>query len=357
MKVSYVPFKLIRKAVLVFVTGVILTTVGCAESAFSQDNPPVWIENPSRAYSDSRYLMATGSGSSLQRAEEAALANLARIFEATIESDRQTVQDYEEISRDGQITATEETARMLNLTNVRSEQDLLNTEILTRSESGGRYYALAGMERTPTLSIYTNRIEANFEEIQAYAEAGDRRENPIARLAAYRQALILKKINVDLIEQRSIIAGGGGAFSASNDFAPSVQDLEERFAKAQQNAPLYVDGSAPRGIITETENAVASLGFVTTQDESEAVLSVQVDYRHEPVLENRDDALFLYWTLDVALSHLQRGQTYGIFSTDGRSGATSQTDVRLRAHRDAESAINEDFPAFIAESLLKPSRE
>mgnify|MGYP006422103247 CR=1 FL=1 len=352
-----VPDASIRNLSMTLVISAVLGTLGCTSSATSQDNPPAWIENPSESYSERRYLMATGSGNSPQQAEEAALGNLARIFEATIESDRQTVQDYAEISRDGQIAATEETARMLDLTNVRSEQDLLNTEILAQSERGRLYYALAGMERTPTLSIYTDRIQTNREQIRAYADAGDTREDPIARLSAYRQALILTEINSDLIEQRSIIAGGGGAFSMDDGFTLSVQDLEERFAEAQRDAPLYIEGNAPDDILTEASSTVEALGFVTIRNPNEAILRVYVDYKHEPVLESREDASFLYWTLNVSLSHSHREQTYGTFSVDDRSGATSERGVRIRAHRNAREALTEEFSSFVVRSLLQVSVE
>ena len=352
---------MLRLSLLTACAVLVAILMGCASSESTStdttgpDGVPRWVEDPAQTHDTRRYLLASGSGTNTQQAQEQALSNLARMFEATIDASRRTVDNYEEITRDGGIAETEGTVRMLDLTNIRSEQDLLNTEVLAQQQADdGTHYALVGMHRTRTLAIYTERIETNRAQIETYVEAGETRTDPIEKLAAYRRALVLSQVNETLQEQRSIIAGGGGVPNLGDGTTPERTELEEAFTEAQRACPILVEGSTvPDAIHTQAAQSIEAAGFPTTRSPDDAILRAEVKYHQEPTLETRDDASFLYWTLDITVVDVQRNQTRGTFSADNRSGGLSATQAQQAAHRDARHALDTDLAQFLTDTLLR----
>ena len=111
---------------------------GCSGGAVAQsDAPPDWFLNPDQSYDPSRYLLAPAEGPSAQAAENRAFGNLARRFVADVEAGQSLRDEYEEVKTDGEVTDTQQETVMITESDVQSDQSLLNTEVLQRTQVGG----------------------------------------------------------------------------------------------------------------------------------------------------------------------------------------------------------------------------
>jgi rubrerythrin len=195
--------------------------LGCSggASAQSDGSPPDWFLSPGEAYDEERYLTAVASGPSAQAAQNKAFGNLARVFEADIEASKELRDDYQEVQTGGEVTSSTQETRLITRSDVRSDQKLLNSEVLERTQVGDTYYALVGMERQETVRIYAEEIRTNRSTIEDYRAAAQETDNPITRLAFLRKALVLAQVNERLTTQRNIVAGGSAPSTTSSPVA------------------------------------------------------------------------------------------------------------------------------------------
>ncbi len=325
--------------------------LGCSggtEVQRQKEAVPSWFEQPDQIYSDQQYLTATAAGPSSQAAQNQAFGNLARIFEADIESRQQLLDDYREVRQQGDIESTEQTTRMVTQADIRSNQELLNAQVLEQQETGGTHYALVGMERQETLRIYSQQIESNRANLDEYRTRAQQTDNPVTRLALLRKALVLARVNERLVRQRNIVAGGAAA-----DPASPITELEDAVRQAQVQCPVFVQADdVPSPIRSQVRSTLERRGFRLTDQAEEAVLDVRTSYEERPTLENRSDAHFLRWTLAIEVTDRTRNQALETFTTEERAGAPSESGAQRRAHNGARTAIQEDFSTFLDQILL-----
>ena len=346
--------RLDRVVLSVFVlSGLVFGLMGCSGGATAQQtasSPPNWFLSPEEAYSESRYLTAVASASSAQAAQDKAFGNLARIFEADIQASQALREEYEEVQRGGTVTQSQQDTRMITRSDIRSNQKLLNSEVLEQQQVGDTYYAMVGMERQETVSIYTEEIETNRSKIKDYRATAQQTENPITRLAFLQKALVFAKVNDRLVTQRNIVAGG----AAPSAGASPVTALEKSVREAQAACPVVVQAASddiPSSIVDQVGATLETAGFRVVASPEESILEARVKYNERPALESRDQE-FLRWTLAIELTDRTIQQTLETFTTEQRAGAMSEAALKRRAHNGARRAVENDFSTFLDQTLL-----
>lgn len=329
------------------------SVVGCSggAAAQSESSPPDWYLNPDEAYSEQRYLTAVASGATSQEAQNKAFGNLARVFEADIQASQDLRDDYREVQQGGEVTESQKETRLITRSDVQSNQKLLNSDVFEQGQRGDTHYAMVGMERQETLSIYSDEIESNRSLIADYRERAQASDNPITRLAFLQKALVLAKVNDRLITQRNIIAEGAGARMAEGS---PIAELEEAVRTAQSNCPVVVRADTddiPSSIVDQVGATLETAGFRVIKQPDTAILDALVKYQERPALESRDME-FLRWTLAIELTEQTSGQTLETFTTERRAGGNSKAGVERRAHNKARSAIKDEFSTFLEQTLL-----
>lgn len=335
-----------------FLAMVSIALAGCAGGAATQTDSgtPAWFVNPDAAYSEQTYLTAVAAGPSAQAAEDKAFGNLARVFEADIAAQQQLREDYREVQQGGDVTSSRQDTRLLTRSDVRSNQKLLNAEVLERAAAEGTHYALVGMERRETVRIYRDEIRRNRGTMAEYRTAAEAATNPVSRLAFLQQALVLAKVNERLITQRTIVAGGAAPSTAT----PPVAALQTAVREAQSNCPVAVQTDTPDvppSILDQVKATLQTAGFRVVAQPADAILQADVSYRERPALTSRDEE-FLRWTLAIALTDRTTQQTLETFTTEQRAGAMSAAALQRRAHNGARTAIKNDFASFLDRTLL-----
>lgn len=332
---------------------VLLVGVGCSGGATAQSDsgPPEWFLNPDDVYADGQYLTAVASGPSAQAAQDRAFGNLARIFEADIEASQELRDDYREAKQNGNVTNSEQDTRLITKSDVRANQQLLNTEVLEQDEVDDTHYALVGMHRRETIDIYSQEIESNRQKIEDYRATAQETSKPITRLAFLQRALVLAQANERLVTQRNIVAGGT---APDMSFSSPLTTLEKDVENAQSNCPVVVRSEAsdiPSSLQTQLGATLEAAGFRVIDRPDDAILEARLEYEERPALESREQE-FLRWTLAVELTDQTTGQTLETFTTEERAGGMSKAAVQRKAHNGARRVIENDFSTFLDQTLL-----
>ncbi|MDX1617577.1 MAG: LPP20 family lipoprotein [Balneolaceae bacterium] len=321
----------------------------------SSQSLPSWVDNPSNAYDDSRYLMAVGSGSTLREAHEDALSSLSRIFQAEIDASQELIDEFVETSRDDQFSS-ERTTQLLNVSRIGTNQELMNTEIL-QSEvvSNGTYYALAGMNRMESARIYNQEISNNDLKINEYETNASNESDLLQKLILLKKALVLAQVNENLSRQRNIILGGSSDRELNTQ---TLNRLQEKFRAVQRQVPVSIQGgSASETIVAAIERVFQDTGFTVAESDGNTgsgrpVLEVNVEYHTQRAELNRENAEFVKWELIIDIVNTMNNEAFRTFLTEGRDGALSYEDALKRADFTAREKIQNQFKSFLTKELF-----
>lgn len=332
---------------------VLFFLLACACSSqkpVSGNELPGWADNPSDVYNESQYLLAVGSGNTLNEAHESALGSLARIFQADINASQELIDEFIETSKNEEFSS-EQTTQLLNVTRIGSSQDLMNTQILESEVAGnGTYYALAGMDRLETASIYNQEISNNDLKIHEYETNAEQETDPLYMLILLKKALVLAEVNENLSRQRNILLGGASDRELNT---MTLTRIQENFRIIKQQVPVTIQSvSASETILTAIAGVFQQEGFNIDHSGREPVLEVKVDYQSREAELNRENNKFVKWELIIDIENNLSGQSFKTFITEGRDGALSYKDALKRADFSARKEIENSFKRFLNQELL-----
>lgn len=335
-----------------FLSALVVCISCSAQRNVSGSSLPDWVDNPSNHYSEADYLMAVGSGSTLKEAQQDALGNLSRIFKAEIDASQELIDEFAETSENGQFS-TQQTTELLNVTHIGSQQDLINTQIL-ESEVGpnGTYYALAGMDRTASVRIYSEEISNNELQIEELENNAEDEPDLLQKLVLLKQATMLAEVNENLAGQRNILLRGASDTELN---AQTLSRLQEKFRTIKQQVPVAVTTqTASEGITSTVAGVLQQAGFSVAGESysGEPVLEVNVDYQSQEADLNRPNMEFVKWELIIDIVNKYSERSFKTFMTEGRDGALSQADAVKRADYSARQKIERDFKQYLNKELL-----
>ncbi|MEX0719399.1 MAG: LPP20 family lipoprotein [Balneolaceae bacterium] len=342
-------YNLITFLSIVFL-GLIITS--CGSSNNLQNNAtPDWADNPGDFYSHDKYLLAVGSGSTLNEATSDAFASLSQIFQINIDAREELYDEFVETSKNNTDVFTEGTTKLLNNVIIGTNQELLNTSILESQVGGnGTYYALAGMDRMESGRIYSQEISNNSLKINDFESTSDKEENILQKLILLKKTRLLAGVNENLSRQYNIIMGGASDTDLS---ARTLSRIEEKFRTVQQSAVVKISSENATGtIISSVAEVFQNAGFSVSDNTESEVLEVVIEYGTQKAELNRDDAEFVKWELVINIHNKQANHSFKTFMAEGRDGALSYDDALKRADFTARKNITNQFKSFLNQELL-----
>lgn len=338
--------------VLCAISALLAWGCGSPKNASSGNNGiPNWVNNPGSEYNEQKYLMAVGSGSTLNEARGDAFASLSQIFQMDIDATEQVTSEFIDRNINNQLYS-ESTSQLLNNIKIGTNQELMNTTILTSEvDKYGTYHALAGMDRAESSRIYSQEISNNNIKINEFDQNAANEENILQKLVLLKKAQAIAAANEILTRQLNIIRGGAGTGGEATE---TLVRLQEKFRTAQQKAIVRL---ASENATSTVRAAVASVlqnaGFTISESMGNAILAVNVNYLTQKADLNRDDAEFVKWELIIEVNDLQTNRSFKTYMTEGRDGAPSYADALKRADFTARSKIEKDFNTFLNNELLQ----
>ncbi len=306
----------------------LLGLAGC--KSLTGGGTPDWVANPKSVYPENQYLVAVGEGDTRRTAENAAAANLARIFEAHIESDERLLDQSRETGKTFERT-TDFTANI----NILSSQTLYNIQHAEAwQDDRGRVHAVAYLNRRKTAAIYRDKIDEQTTRVNFLLANARETEDLLKKYATLRAANRHAAEAKYLLRQLKVIHP-----PSVPDSTPSYTENKIRKALAetarQIRVQIAVQGDDAHRITSVLEELITRYGFVIG---TPAVLKIVGSVSVDDTGQRTADLVFVRYTLALQVKEAD-GTTLISLSEKGREGHVSLAEARIRSFRTLENII------------------
>ena len=314
-----------HKIILPFV---LLTLAGC--KSLIGGGTPDWVANPKSVYPENLYLVAVGEGDTRRTAENAADANLARIFEAHIESDERLLDQTRETNKSFERT-TDFTAAI----NILSSQTLFNIQHAEAWQNDkGRVHAVAYLDRRETAAIYRDQIDEQTARVHFLHGQAGQTDDILKKYATLRAAVQHAAENKVLLRQLKVIhppsVPGSTPGYTENNIRKALADTAK-----QIRVQINIAGDDDRRMTAVIEELITRYGFVVG---TPSILKVDGRISVNDTGQRTADLVFVRYTLVVQVKDAS-GTVLVSINEKGREGHVSLGEARVRSFRTMETAI------------------
>jgi len=305
----------------------LLSLAGCKSLT---GGTPEWVANPKSVYPENQYLVAVGEGDTRRAAENAAAANLARIFEAHIESDERLLDQSRETGK-----SFERTTDFTTDINIISSQTLYNIQHAEAwQDDKGRVHAVAYLDRRKTAAIYRDKIDEQTTRVNFLLANARETEELLKKYATLRAANHHAAEAKYLLRQLKVIHPPSVPGST-----PSYTENKIRKALAetarQIHVQIKVEGDDDQRMTSVLEELITRYGFVVG---TPAVLKIDGRVAIADTGQRTAALVFVRYTLALQVKEAD-GTTLISLNEKGREGHISLAEARVRSFRTLENAI------------------
>lgn len=291
---------------------------------------PDWVANPKAAYPENQYLVAVGEGDTRRAAENAADANLSRIFESNIESDERMVDQTRETNK-----AFERTTDFTADINILSSQTLFNIQHAEAwHDRNGRVHAVAYLDRRETAAIYRGRIDDLAACVHFLLAQAGQAADPLKKYAALRAAARTAAENDLLLRQLKIIHPPSVASAtpgySNNTIRKALADTAQ-----QIRVQIQINGDDERRMAAVLEELITRYGFVVG---TPALLDITGRIAVSDTGQRTAGLVFVRYELSAQIKDAT-GTVLAAINNKGREGHVSLEEARVRSFRTLETAI------------------
>ncbi|MDH3345971.1 MAG: LPP20 family lipoprotein [Kiritimatiellaceae bacterium] len=291
---------------------------------------PEWLVNPKAVYPEKVYLAAVGAGDTRRAAENAAAANLSRIFEAHIESNErlldQSHENNEEIIRTVDFTAD---------INILSSQVLFNVQHAEAwKDDTGRIHAVAYIDRRETAAIYRDKIAEQTARIHFLSAHADTAKDLLTKYANLRAAMQHVMENKILLRQLKVIHPPSIPEATPDYIENNIRKSLADTAK-KNRVEINIEGDDNKRMTAVVEELITRYGFVVG---TPAVLQIEGRISVNDTGLQAHDLVFVRYSLFMQIKDAKETVLISI-REQGREAHTSPKEARIRSFRTIESAI------------------
>jgi len=291
---------------------------------------PDWVANPKAVYPEAQYLVAVGEGDTRRAAENAAAANLARIFEAHIESDERLIDQTRETGKTFERT-TDFTADI----SILSAQTLHNIQHAEAwRDKLGRVHAVAYLNRRETAAIYRSNINEQTTRIQFLLSQAEQNDDLLKKFATLRAAARAATENGLLLRQLKVIHPPSAVSATPGYSENNIRKALADTAK-QIRVQIKVDGDDDQRMTSVIEELITRYGFVVG---SPAVLKIDGRVAINDTGQRTAGLVFVRYELVVQIKD-GSGTLLAAVNDKGREGHISLAEARVRSFRTLETSI------------------
>lgn len=324
----------------------IIALVGC--KSLSGKGVPAWVENPKSIYPENKYLAAVGEGDTRRAAENSAAAQLARIFEAHIDSEERLLEKINETNRSFE-RSTDYAAKV----NILSSQTLFNLQHAEAWQNDkGRVFAVAYLNRRETAALYRDKIEAQTTQVNFLVANAAQTDDLLKKYATLRSAVRHATEARELVQQLKVIHP-----PSVPGVTPSYSErkIRQNLAETARNIRVYIavegDEQGRMGAILEEQ--ITRYGFVVG---TPATLNITGHVSITDTGQRAADLVFVRYILALQVTDSE-GLVLASLNNKGREGHISLSEARIRSFRTLENTIettgNARFDAYF-DALIDP---
>ncbi len=312
----------------IILTPLLLSLMSC--QSLTHNRTPDWVANPKAAYPENHYLAALGEGDTRRAAENAADANLARIFEAHIKSNERILDQSRE-TRD----AFERTTSVVTDINILSSQTLYNIQHAEAwKDNQARIHAIAYLDRRETAAIYRDKIDKKTESILFLLSQVESTQDLLKKYATLRVAAFRAAENNRLLKQLNVISPRSSTGTKLNYSENNIQKNLADIAK-QIRVEINVTGDDDRQITSVLEELITRYGFVVG---TPAVLKIDGHISINDTGQRTADLVFVRYQLLLQIKEAN-DLVLVVVNDKGREGHISLDEARIRSYRTLANTI------------------
>ena len=331
----------LRILTLILILPVILFS-GCSTSGTPVSKggkTPLWVTDKNAVYPPEKYLAEVGEGDSLKEAKSDAAGNIAAIFRTRIQVDNTIQTRYSEITGDNNavlsISGSTDIDQSITQT---SDESLINLKYgESWTDSYGRTYVIAYIDRMESGNIYRKRITDNDSRVTAYLKKSGSTDNLMARFAFIDAANVISSANKILLEQLEII-NLPMARSVLLSYDPDNIALEKKKAAENIQIKVEVSGDEEGKISAVLSDWLVSRGFKADDNGNFFLSGVVNSY---PV-ELNNDYENIGWDINVSLMDSNGFQIFYL-TGKGRSSGVSKSAAEARTFSDIEKLLKKEL--------------
>ncbi len=334
-----------RKWLPIGIVLALLLAQSCA-TAGSGSKAPSWLDHPYDAsYDEDTYLCAVASGSSRQRAVDAALSSLSQIFSAKVRSVTE-VSSLSTASTDalGNVTFTE-ASEMMELGSVTSEtEQIIGSEVVNvYTDELGRVHARVALHRSRTASLYQDTIAELASSLAQLKMRASSADTLLSQYVLLREARDVARQQQALYDQLQVLLG----VPQGQVLAPIERELSSLSGQISISVEVVEGGDATPMLESAFEQGLQEQGFSTGVEDPYAILLVH--YTVQPIVMEGSPYSYARYTLSVQLK--DRDRVYLSYETNDREAAMSESDALAKALKAASSSGVDGFFALMLETL------
>ncbi len=319
--------------------------------------PPDWAKGRSKRYPEGLYLVGVGSGDSRERAEGDALASLAKIFQAEVSQKTTEWEKYLQTESRGK-SHVEQKNSIEQITKVSTDKVLEGAEIVERGEEGGRFYALAVIDRLQATASLTGRIQELDEKIRQTLDRARSSSDKLERIKNYRRALQTYLLRDAYQSDLRIVNIKGEGIAPPASAAAVLSEYETWMAK---HFLVNVQIVGPQGdqVKKGIIDSLVREGFVVTvggdgsgeMEEASVDLLIQGEVHLSQMNLPGQPFQYVRWCLDLELLEMGLNRIVGVVVRSGREGHLSRAEAEARALRLLVPEASSDVGQKLAEYL------
>jgi hypothetical protein len=362
---------MLRKKIIILsccITGfyLLLTFTACASSGDTQNKSgssagtsaksgtPDWVRDPYKKFDKQSYVAAVGVGNSRQEAEKDALGKLVATFGQSIQVNEKISTSYTEAVNKGAISTWSENTSINNTIYSSAGMDsLVGAEIGDTWNDNKNYYAVATLNKTKAIQIYSNMIKDNQAMIDKLVNMSAVEKNTLDGFARYQFAATVADINVSYGNLLAVI--GAPSFAQGIVKGDNYRLEAQNITKAIPVGITVKNDKADR-IKGAFAKALSDIGFRTGGVNSRYNLSVEITV--SPVEYPNNTNKFARMELSANFIDTSDKSVLLPYNYNGREGHSSVSEAENRAYMTAERKINEEYKNLLLDymSNLLPKR-
>jgi hypothetical protein len=309
-----------------------------------------------QVYSRQDYVAAVGYGPSREVAGKEAFAALVAVFGQTVQADRQSVVRYSEALRQDVVSSYIRDTEVTNAIKTSAELDtLIGAEIRDYWYDGrGVHYAVAVMEKSRALSLYSELVNANREIIRTLTRLGDGERDSLDGCARYLLAARIADGSRAFANILSVV-GGGVALSGRELAQPENFRLEALAIARRIPVEVRVDNDETGRLQSAFASVIGGKGFLSGGRDSRYTLEAAL--KLSPVDLPGQQNSFVRYELTANLLDRHTGNVLLPYHISGREGHLSVSEAENRAMAAMEQHITGTWDTALSAYLdsLAPS--
>ena len=315
-----------------------LLLVGCMQStAVVNANQPVWVNGESSSYPNSRYVVATGSASNVERAKDRALANLTKVFELHIRESSSTRQDIHVVTNDGE-SSVNKSQRVQQNINIKTDKIIDGARIAEQWKSADlTHYAFAVLDRHQAGNNIREAMSRLDKETDFELANVEGKSNPLQKVAVYQRVLASQDQRDALQKTLKVIDLSGQGAEAKWNRADLRERLEASLSALRMRAEVSQDGIG--GLDKLLKGAMSKSGFAESKGAKGYTLSAGLELQ-TPFI--KQDWHWLRATLALRLTAAD-GRVLGNKTWPLKTSASSKGQLNQRMMSKVEKKLNQEL--------------